>query len=413
MLAFPNLERAEDSELYRGLRPAILPLPNRFDQPLPSAPLKRLLSVLHDAPFRTLMSRSLRPFGGALLLVAAVQLVTVSPVAATGSITEYPLPANGGWCSCPASIALGADGNLWFTETGGALGYGAIGNISTSGVITQFRLRTYDSIPVGIAPGPAGSQALWFTEQNSNRIGQITTAGVISEFPLTLSGSQPRGIALGPDGNLWFTQSLASTTSTTCSHHKCSTTTSTTTGYIGRITTSGSVTEFAVPYAYSRPFWITSGPDGNLWFTDEGTNSVGKITTTGTVTEFALGTAGSGPHGIAAGPDGNLWATEEQGNNVARILTSTGTISEYAAPGAPAGIVAGPDNNLWFTQVGTSTSPSGVGIMNTSGAQLMSYSLTGSPDPQGITVGPAADGRIWFTEEFGGTNGAIGVITVL
>jgi streptogramin lyase len=359
------------------------------------------------------MSRLWRPLGGPLLLVAVGLLVTGSPAAAApGSITEYILPANGGWCSCPASIVLGPDGNLWFTETGGALGYGAIGNISASGAIKEYRLRTYDSIPVGITPGPAGSQVLWFTEQNTNRIGEITTAGVITEFSLTLSGSQPRGIVLGPDGNLWFTQSLASTTTTTCYHHKCSTNTSTTTGYIGRISTSGSVTEFAVPNAYSRPFWITSGPDGNLWFTDEGTNSVGKITTTGTVTEFALGTAGAGPHWIAAGPDGNLWATEEQANGVARILPSTGAITEYAATAAPAGIVTGPDNNLWFTEVGSSTLPSGVGTADIYGTQLASFSLDGSKDPQGITVGPSTDGRIWFTEEFGGTNGAIGAITV-
>jgi streptogramin lyase len=53
----------------------------------------------------------------------------------------------------------------------------------------------------------------------------------------------------------------------------------------------------------------TATPDGNLWFTDMTSSKVGKITTSGTITEYAL-PASSGPHEIAAGPDGNLWFTD-------------------------------------------------------------------------------------------------------
>ncbi len=144
----------------------------------------------------------------------------------------------------------------------------------TTGSVKEYGLPTYNSGPVGIADGPNGD-GLRFAEQNTNRIGFITTAGAISEFSLTPSASQPRGIALGSDGNLWFTQSLASTPTAM-------------TGYLGRITPSGSVTEFAISNAYSRPFLITSGPDNNLWFTDEGTDSIGRITLTGAVAEFPL-----------------------------------------------------------------------------------------------------------------------------
>src|SRR5207253_2121647 len=104
------------------------------------------------------------------------------------------------------------------------------------------------------------------------------------EFALPVAGSQPRGIALGSDGNLWFTESRTSGTAT---------------GYIGRITPAGAITEFAVPHAWSRPFLITSGPDGNMWFSDEGTNSVGTITVAGAgvgvVTEVTLPSASAAP----------------------------------------------------------------------------------------------------------------------
>ena len=38
-------------------------------------------------------------------------------------------------------------------------------------------------------------------------VGRITTAGVLTEFPV--AGAQPNGIVTGPDGNLWFTEQQA------------------------------------------------------------------------------------------------------------------------------------------------------------------------------------------------------------
>src|SRR5262245_37209358 len=39
-----------------------------------------------------------------------------------------------------------------------------------------------------------------------------------------------------------------------------------------------SVPEHTIPTAGSRPLGITAGPDGNLWFTEDG--KIGKVTTT-------------------------------------------------------------------------------------------------------------------------------------
>jgi streptogramin lyase len=66
---------------------------------------------------------------------------------------------------------------------------------------------------------------------------------------------------------------------------------------------------------------ITAGPDGNLWFTEYGGNKIGRITTAGSITEFAIPTANSGPTGITAGHDGNLWFTESNGNKIGRITS--------------------------------------------------------------------------------------------
>src|ERR1035438_8811512 len=94
----------------------------------------------------------------------------------------------------------------------------------------------------------------------------------ITEYTMPTAGSNPWGIAAGPDGALWFTESV---------------------GKIGRITTSGTITEYTVPTAVSLGD-ITAGPDGALWFTDFGGNKIGRITTSGTITnEYPIPTANS------------------------------------------------------------------------------------------------------------------------
>ena len=191
-------------------------------------------------------------------------------------------------------IAVGSDGNLWFTEFGVDFG-NRIGRITTSGVITEFPIPTLVSQPNGIAAGPDGN--LWFTETGANQIGRITTAGDITEFSIP-SEDWPSGIAAGPDGNLWFTEPADSK--------------------IGRITTAGVVTEFSVPSSGTARN-IAAGPGGDLWFTDGAGNRIGRITPGGDITEFSLPTAGSAPSGIAAGPDGALWFTEAGSNRIGRL----------------------------------------------------------------------------------------------
>src|SRR5438876_4943936 len=71
--------------------------------------------------------------------------------------------------------------------------------------------------------------------------------------------------------------------------------------------------EFPLPNR-TTPFGITAGPDGALWFTERSSNRIGRITTTGVITEYTIPTANSGPQAITVGPDGALWFTELQGD---------------------------------------------------------------------------------------------------
>jgi virginiamycin B lyase len=81
---------------------------------------------------------------------------------------------------------------------------------------------------------------------------------------------------------------------------------------------------------------------------------IGRITTTGVVSEYLIPTADAQPDGIVAGPDGALWFTEGCGNKIGRIST-VGAIREYPLTNfyCLADIAAGPDRALWFAGYGS------------------------------------------------------------
>jgi virginiamycin B lyase len=152
----------------------------------------------------------------------------------------------------------------------------------------------------------------------------------------------------------------------------------------------------------SRPFWITPGPDGNLWFTDTDASAVGRITPAGTVTEFKVG-KGKRPYAIVAAADGNLWFTEMAVDKIGVVDVAGNLIHEYAIPGVephPAGITAAPDGSVWFTEMGTGENiTDAVGRITLDG-QIESFELYSCACfPVGITTGP--DGNLWATEELG------------
>lgn len=48
---------------------------------------------------------------------------------------------------------------------------------------------------------------------------------------------------------------------------------------LGRVTPSGQVTEYPIPTRYSLVYRMTAGPDGNIWFAENGAtaNKIGYI----------------------------------------------------------------------------------------------------------------------------------------
>ncbi len=181
------------------------------------------------------------------------------------------------------------------------------------------------SLPQGIAIGR--DRGAWFTEECGNKIARLDPYdGGIVEFPVPIRDSHPLGIVAGPDGALWFTQRFSA---------------------IGRITTDGQITEYALDPAASAQR-ITVGRDRALWLTELGTSRIGRITT-GKLTEFPV--AGRAGPGITTGPDGAVWFTQFAANTSSR-MDLTGTVTNtYAIPTPASGtlqITAGPHRTLRF-----------------------------------------------------------------
>ena len=181
-------------------------------------------------------------------------------------------------------------------------------------------------------------------------------------------------------------------------------------------TASGAITLYGAT-GLTYPHHVVAGPDGNLWFTNDGkdgaslnSGSIGKMTPSGALTLYSCTTPCVGditnPHGITVGPDGNLWFVNKEGGtgggsppgSVGKITTSgVITIYDNATINGPNSIAVGPDGNLWFVN----TTASSIGKITTSGV-VTNYTDSSINHPKGITAG--YDGALWFTNYSGDPN---------
>lgn len=293
----------------------------------------------------------------------------IGRMTANGRFREYETPAaKAGRDSNPYDITVGPHGKLWYTDF-----LGRIGRVNRRGEITEFQIGSPGNqlFFFGITRGPDG--ALWFVVNccgpENGMIGRITTKGAVKFYPVAPGTSPAVGI-ISYRGQLWYTATNSGADRSQ--------------GFIQRMDTGGHVTgNFAIPTPYSDPSRLARGRDGNLYFTEQGAvgangrrepthpapGKIGRITPTGSITEFIIPEQAfpdfvANPAGISSGPDGNIWFTEysylaedtgEQhgGNKIGRLNILTGEITEFPLPTAFAradGITSGPGGRMFFVQ---------------------------------------------------------------
>jgi len=162
-------------------------------------------------------------------------MATIDRMTPTGEVTQFELPGPGGF---PTRLALGPEGNVWFTEI-----QDKVGRITPTGAIQMFPLPR-GARPLEIVLGADGN--LWVTEEKNDpgALGRITPSGLYTEFPVG-QGVYTGALAAGPDGRLWFAAGP---------------------GVIDRMTPGGRISRVQLP----NPTYvidIVAGSDGNVWYT--------------------------------------------------------------------------------------------------------------------------------------------------
>ncbi len=166
----------------------------------------------------------------------AKSVATIDRMTPAGEVTQFELPGPGGF---PTRLALGPEGNVWFTETQ----EDKVGRISPTGAIQMFQLPG-GARPLEIVLGADGN--LWVTEEKDDpgALARIDPSGQHTEFPLE-QGVYAGALAAGPDGRLWFASGP---------------------GAIARMTPSGRLSRVELPHA-TNVIDIVAGSDGSVWYT--------------------------------------------------------------------------------------------------------------------------------------------------
>ena len=149
-----------------------------------------------------------------------------------------------------------------------------------------------------------------------------------------------------------------------------------------------------MPTPGSAPLGLALGPDGALWFVERNAAKIGRITTAGTFTEYAV-TPGSSPQRITVGPDGALWFPELAGNKVGRITTN-GVLTEYNVPGGPVGITTTPTDKALYVVLFNAAAVARVALDGT----VTNEWTTPSPSSAPLQITAGSGHELWFSESF-------------
>jgi streptogramin lyase len=289
-------------------------------------------------------------------------------------------------------LAAGPEGEMWVTADEAAA------RITTGEPPVLTLLSAPGTWPGAIVAGSDGN--MWFARGGINvtEIGRLTPAGEITEFNKG-AVHRPRWMTLGPEGDVWYTAGIPGIKSIGEKYESSA---------IGRITPSGQVSEFTAglsPQPHLEQ--ITTGPDGDLWFVDDGSPyTIGRIAPTGEIKEFTISENPElKPSGIAAGTNGNVYFGASGENNKAEDedlimeITPAGEVTEVARlnDSEVVELVTGPEGAMWFTGKSTEpvNHPNVIGRLTPQG-HLEEDLLELEPETEGRLITPGPDGNMWF-----------------
>jgi streptogramin lyase len=333
--------------------------------------------------------------------------ITVA-VAETGGTGFASLSLNGGAPSSSVQVTKSTDSVTLNYTGGGAPGYSFAITLSANGVssqsstiapliasigglaVTSVGLNGTISNPT-LTVGEAGSSRTYTPSLSTctgiATIGALSGSGAAATLPVS-GGSTPSAsgctLTITDSANVALALPVINTPVS------------------GGVTVNGStIYEMA---GFTHPYGITSGPDGNIYFTDSGTVEVIQPNNNVPLDEWVIS---GNLYDITTGSDGALWITD-QSNDGADRVTTTGIIARYPFTGTPQGIAPGP-NGLMLIADNTS---GGVWTLDTGGLfTVLPFSPSGTPSQvtwvPGGTLGDAWFAETYYVGDFSLTNNAI------
>ncbi len=137
---------------------------------------------------------------------------------------------------------------------------------------------------------------------------------------------------------------------------------------------------------------VTTGPDGNVWVATAG--KITKVPPGNPATATSYPVTGLAPKALATSGDGTLWVTDTGNGGRLLNVTTTGSVTSYAAGGTqPQFLAASPTGQVVYGL--PNNSPQQIARLVPGGLPLLTDRPSGS-DPFGVTYG--ADGAFWVAE---------------
>jgi streptogramin lyase len=255
----------------------------------------------------------------------------IGQITTGGVLVELSISAKGGTAGNNGiGITSGPDFNLWFTEQGAAPGIAQM--LLGSHTVTEFHIP--GSTPTYIVSGPV-QNTLVFSDPGQNKIGQITTSGTVTENSIPTANAGPMGLAVGPDQKVYFAENTASK--------------------IGIWDPVGNTfSEIPTLTANAGPTTVVLGNDGALWFTENKVAKLGRLTTSGVMTEYSLAPATSAT-ALIWGVDNNIYFADPAQDKVGQFVptATSNAVNEFAIPtsnATPGQFALGPDFRIYFTE---------------------------------------------------------------
>lgn len=146
-----------------------------------------------------------------------------------------------------------------------------------------------------------------------------------------------------------------------------------------------------------HPYFLAFGPNGNLFFTSEGTDKVVQMNLNGVkVNDFGPGTL-SIPKGLVFGPKGNVYVASANNDLIAEYTVTGVPVRQFgsgATVSGPFGILIGPGGNIICSSFGTNEAVE----FDVSGTFIRSIGAgSGLDSPRGIAILP--NGNLGVTSQ--------------